>query len=178
MITNIYPGESSSTDYVVLVLNQAQNLKYHRSRNLDLKATGLLLSIALGISEYNCVLSDCWLKSKCLISAILSLQAVLWAWSQSSTCLSATLGRCAQPISYLPYALWPSVCPPIGTLPLTPVLLQNPYRKTQEFCVWEEAGGANILQPFRMHERGTRLYSYSTKYYYGRKKKAAGLIRS
>lgn len=53
MITNVYPGESSSIDYVVLALNQAQNLKYHQSRSLDFKATGLLL-----ISEYNCAVCD------------------------------------------------------------------------------------------------------------------------
>lgn len=62
MITNMYSGESSSIDYVVLVLTQDQNLKYHQSRDLDLKATDLLLRIGFGITEYNCVLSDCWLK--------------------------------------------------------------------------------------------------------------------
>lgn len=153
MITNIYPGESSSIDYVVLELNQAQNLKYHQSRSLDLKATGLLF-----ISEYNCVVSDCWLNSKRLISATPRLQAVRWARSleQWLPLWGGGPARHSSPLRIAaPWLPVPIPCLPTYRYPLSHLFFFKSLWKTQEFCVWEEVGGATILQPFCTHGKGT-----------------------
>lgn len=93
----------------------------------------------------------------------------------TSACLCSPLGQCAQPISYLPYALWPHgyqslypVCPPLGV----PSPLQNPCRRHRNSPRGDWVRKRSSA--FSYAQVGRQLYSYSTKYHYGRKSLTAG----